>query len=296
MPAPLRSMTGFGEARGVLPDGRVVEVRLASVNGRFLEIQVRSFPRLEMGELEPAIRAVLGEQLQRGRVSVTIVLQSPAGAGGGLGFRWEVAEELQRELARRPPGLELAPVSLRDLLSLPGFLADVENRLGEEERAVLLAVVAQARDVLVGAREQEGSALLPTLSRDLEAVAQFAVWLGNVNSGVRQVLLERLRGRLVEVLPAAAVPEDRLLMEAAIAADRADVSEEVQRIESHLAQARRLLAAGGAVGKRLEFLLQELLREVNTAASKCREAGMGERVIEAKAALERLREQVANLE
>lgn len=290
------SMTGFGEARGPLSERRVAELRLAAVNGRFLEVQLRSLPRFDTSELESAVRSVLAERIQRGRVTVNITLQLVAGSAGGLSLRWDVVEELQRELARRPAGFEIAPPSLRDLFALPGFLGDAETRLEDSERAALLNLVVQARDALVTAREQEGAALLPVLSDDLTVLGGFATWLASVNAGVRDALLERLRARLAEVLPPGSVPDDRLLVEAAVAADRADVSEEVQRIESHLQQARRMLADGGAVGKRLEFLLQELLREVNTAASKCREVGMGERVVEAKAALERLREQAANLE
>jgi len=289
-------MTGYGEARGPLSDRRIAEVRLSSVNGRFLELQIRTQPRFDTADLEAGIRAVLADKLQRGRVSVAISVQRVSGQGAGLGWHWEVVDELQRELARRPGGIELAPLSLRDLMALPGFVADAADELDGDERAALLHLVAKARDALVAAREQEGAALHPALAADFGAVAQFASWLEGVNGAVRETLLERLRTRLAEVLPPGAVAEDRLLVEAAIAADRADVSEEVQRIASHLQQARRLLAGGGAVGKRMEFLLQELLREVNTAASKCREVGMGEQVVEAKAALERLREQVANLE
>lgn len=290
------SMTGFGEARGPLSDRRAAEVRLASLNGRFLEIHIRTQPRLDTSELEAAIRAVLAEKLQRGRVSLSITLQPLPGQGEGLGFHWEVLEELQRELDRRPAGLELAPPSLRDLLALPGFCGNGEPALEGEERAALLGLLAQARDHLVAARAAEGAAVLPVLAADIDLLAEFAAWLGEINATVRDSLLARLRARLADVLPPGSLPEDRLLLEVALAADRADVAEEAQRIASHVGQARRLLAEGGAVGKRLEFVLQELLREVNTAASKCREGGMGERVVEAKAALERLREQVGNLE
>jgi uncharacterized protein (TIGR00255 family) len=289
-------MTGFGEAQGALSERWLAEVRLSSVNGRFLELQIRTQPRFDTADLEPAIRAVLAEQLQRGRVTVAITMQRGAGQAAGMGWHWELLEELQRELARRPAGIELAPLSLRDLLALPGFANDATDRIDQQERVALLQLVAQARDALVAARAQEGAALQTALAADFGVLAEFGGWLESVNRAVRETLLERLRARLAEVLPPGAVAEDRLLVEAAIAADRADVSEEVQRIASHLQQARRLLADGGAVGKRLEFLLQELLREVNTAASKCREVGVGERVVEAKAALERLREQVANLE
>ena len=296
MAARLCSMTGFGEARGPLSERRLAVVRLASLNARFLELTIRTQPRLDTAELEAAIRAVLADKLQRGRVSVTITLEGISGQAPKLEVRWEVLVELQRELARRPAGVELASPSLRDLFALPGFVSDASSQLDEGERAALLQLVAQAGDALVEARAQEGAALEPVLAGDLGVLAEFGAWLEAVNGGVREALLERLRERLAGVLPPGSVPEDRLLVEAAIAADRADVAEEAQRIASHIEQARRLLAGGGAVGKRLEFLLQELLREVNTAASKCREVGMGERVVEAKAALERLREQVANLE
>ncbi len=108
--------------------------------------------------------------------------------------------------------------------------------------------------------------------------------------------MARLSDRLATLLDGTEVSQDRLLQEAAVAADRADVAEEVQRLAAHLDHFERLLGQGGPVGKKIDFLLQELLREVNTAGSKCREAGMGERVVEAKAALEKLREQCANLE
>lgn len=296
MAARLSSMTGFGEARGPLSERRLAVVRLASLNARYLELGIRTQPRFDTAELEAGIRAVLVDKLQRGRVSVTITLEGISGQAPSLGLRWEVLDELQRELARRPAGVELAPLSLRDLFALPGFVNDAGSQLANGERAALLQLVAQARDALVEARAQEGAALEPVLANELGVLAEFAAWLAGVNAGVREALLERLRSRLAAVLPPDSVPEDRLLVEAAIAADRADVAEEAQRIASHIEQARRLLAGGGAVGKRLEFLLQELLREVNTAASKCREVGMGERVVEAKAALERLREQAANLE
>lgn len=289
-------MTGFGEARGPLSDRRAAEVRLASLNGRYLEILIRTQPRLDTSELEAAIRTVLAEKLQRGRVNVNIAVQPLAGQGQGLEFRWEVLEALQRELARRPVGLDLAPPSLRDLLALPGFWGGGEGELDAQERTALLALVAKARDNLMAARAAEGAAIVPALAAEIEVLAEFAVWLGAINAAVRDNLMGRLRHRLAELFPAGSLPEDRLLLEVALAADRADVAEEAQRISSHVQQARRLLAEGGVVGKRLEFILQELLREVNTAASKCREVGMGERVVAAKAALERLREQVANLE
>ena len=296
MSGALRSMTGFGQARGELSQRLAAQVRLASVNARFLEVVVRATPRIDTTELEPAIRAVLAERIVRGRVVVTVELQARPGAAAGPTFRWEAAQALVASLAERPSGIELAPLQLRDLLAVPGFVEGAEPGLDDEERARLLELLAVARDALAAAREREAAALRPQLDGEAARLAEFAAWLRATGAGLREVLLGRLRERLATLLEGRAVAEERLVQEAALLADRADTAEEVERLDAHLAHLRRLLEGGGAVGKKLDFLLQELLREVNTAASKCREAGMGERVVEAKAALERLREQSANLE
>jgi len=293
----LRSMTGFGVAEGDLSPRVAVSVRIVAVNGRFLDVVLRCQPRMDVTDLEPAVRATLGEGLTRGRVTVSIQLRRRDGGEAGLSLRWESAAALLRELERRPAGLELAPLSLRDLLALPGFAEGLgELALDEAERTALLGVIGEARAALVRSREEEAEALVSQIGGELTVLEGFTSWLETANVRVRDVLLSRLRERLGELLAGIAVPEDRLLVEAAIGADRADVAEEVARLGAHVAQARRLLMEGGAVGKRLEFVLQEILREVNTAASKCREAGLGERVVEAKAAVEKLREQIANLE
>ncbi|HQT94825.1 MAG TPA: DUF1732 domain-containing protein [Thermoanaerobaculaceae bacterium] len=297
MAGTLRSMTGFGQAGGELSQRLRAEVRLTSVNSRFLEVALRTHPRIDTAELEAAVRPVLAAGLARGRVQVTVDLAFLARASAGLVLHWEVAELLLAALAQRPAGIELAPLELRDLLALPGF-AEGGGELGltPEEQQALLALVGQARDGLVAVREREAAALLPQVAGEIALLTSFRGWLAEVNDQVRSSLMARLSDRLASLLDGTEVSQDRLLQEAAVAADRADVAEEVQRLAAHLDHFERLLAQGGPVGKKIDFLLQELLREVNTAGSKCREAGMGERVVEAKAALEKLREQCANLE
>lgn len=297
MCAALRSMTGFGNASGPLSSRFHAHVRVTTLNARFLELALRTQPRIEVLELESAIRGVLAHALSRGRAQVTIEFVPAAEHTGMFEFRWELAERLVRALEQRPEGLELQALTLRELLALPGFAQGMgEIALDGDERAALLHLVAQARDVVATDREKEAAALHPQFEGEIADLDSFAAWLAQVNGSVQAALLTRLRERLVRALDGVAVPEERLLTEVALAADRADVSEEIQRLGAHLAHLRRLLAEGGPVGKKLEFLLQEMLREVNTAGSKCREAGMGERVVGAKAAIEKLREQFANLE
>jgi uncharacterized protein (TIGR00255 family) len=293
----LRSMTGFGQAQGELSPRIAAQVRVTSLNSRFLEVILRTHPRIETAELEAALRPLLSERLTRGRVQVVVELRSTAREVAGLVLHWEVASSLLDALRERPKGLELAPLALRDLLALPGFAeGGSELALAVDEQQALLGLVAAAGDAAVAVREREAAALLPQIEGEVAALESFQQWLAGVSGGLRETLLARLRERLAAVLEGMEVNQDRLLQEAALAADRADVAEEVQRLEAHLAHLRGLLAEGGTVGKKLDFLLQEVLREVNTAASKCREVGMGERVVGAKAALEKLREQCANLE
>jgi uncharacterized protein (TIGR00255 family) len=293
---PLRSMTGFGSAQGELSDRLTATVRLASVNARFLEVSIRVVPRLEIDELETAVRRVLGEALDRGRATLTVELRTTGGSTAALQLHWEVAQALIGALEQRPAGLDLAPMSLRDLLALPGFAEGGTLTLTDAEREALLGVVAEGRDALVREREREAAALEPGIRAVIAELRAFHGWIGSVNQEVAAALLGKLRERLGRLLEGTAVPEERLVAEAGLLADRADISEEVERLGAHLDHLEKLLATGGPVGKKLDFLLQELLREVNTTASKCREVGMGERVVAAKSALEKLREQFANLE
>lgn len=298
MAAVLQSMTGFGSAEGPVSSRLGARVRLVAVNSRFLEVVVRTHPRLDTAELEVMARAVLAERVARGKVQVTLELQGlPGQAAGGLQLDWSVADALRDALAQRPAGLDLAPLTLSDLLALPGFATGRgELVLSEDETVALRALLLEARDGLVATREREAAVLLPRIEADVVMLEGFRAWLAGANDGVRERLMARLRERLTRLLDGVAVPDERLLAEAALLAERADVAEEVERLAAHLDHLRKLLGSGGPVGKKLDFLLQEILREVNTAGSKCREAGLGEQVVEAKAAVDRLREQLANLE
>ncbi len=297
MAGVLRSMTGFGQALGELSARLAAQVRLTSVNSRFLEVSVRTHPRMDTAELEAAVRPVLAQRLVRGRVHVVVEFRPTAHGPSGLVLHWDVASALQAALAERPPGLDLAPLSLRDLLALPGFAEGTgELVLSTEEQEALLPLVVTARDAVVAVREREAAALQPQIDGEVAQLVSFQGWLAEINERLRETLMARLQERLGTLVKGLEIGQERVLQEAARAAERSDASEEVQRLSAHLAHLRSLLGEGGAVGKKLDFLLQELLREVNTAASKCREVGMGERVVGAKAALEKLREQCANLE
>ncbi len=157
-------------------------------------------------------------------------------------------------------------------------------------------LVAAASSSFSRMRREEGSQLGVQIRKDLHEITSFVDWFEPLADGFRKQSLERLRERMLEVLNGQAVEPDRLLQEAALLADRADVTEEAVRLRTHLESFSKRLEGGGVIGRALDFLCQELHREINTLGTKCREAGVADRVVDAKGAVERIREQVQNLE
>jgi uncharacterized protein (TIGR00255 family) len=302
MTGGLCSMTGFGAAASDGPDG-ALRAEARSVNHRFLQLKLR-LPD-ELAELEPRVEALARARLDRGAVTLTLELErgAPASAANfdaALARRY--AEEARRVGRELGIGGEL---SLEALLALPGVVSAARPRdLGGADAALAaraLATVEVALERLLEMRRAEGRALAADLEARAGELAATAAQLGARMPDAVRAQHDALRKRVAELLGerAALAPAD-LARELALLADRADVSEELARVESHLAQLGRILRAGAekrqAVGRQLDFLVQELLREFNTAGSKCGDAAAAALVIEAKATLERLREQVQNVE
>lgn len=287
-------MTGMGEASGELSSRFAARVRVWSVNSKGLEVTIKISPKNDYPELELDLRKLAAESLRRGRVTILVDLKA-LGTEKSLRYNWDLVQQLQSQLAKVEIGSALGPLTFRDLLGLPGFCELLETDLEEEEQQELLQLVKQALEGLAESRAREGSLLLPALKAELEKLGEFVDFLESQAKNLRAALLARLRQRLEEVLEKFP-DEQRLAQEAAILAERADVTEEKTRLAAHLQYFEEILAQGGAVGRKLDFLVQEMLREVNTVGSKLREVAVAEQVVETKASLERLREQVANLE
>jgi len=296
----LASMTGFGRARGTISPRFAASVVIRSVNHRYLDVQVRTNLREETPELESAVRAVVAETADRGRVTVQVTLErtQPSATSVMVDGRAVTSALAQlRRLEEEQGGPQT--VELRDVLTLPGLVmvTGAETLLEAEELEALAAVVRDASRAFAAMRLEEGARLRGQLTAELERLTAFVDGLEPALGDIRDRLLARLQERLERMTGAeVAVDPDRLAQEAAILADRADVSEEVVRLRSHLEAFADRVSRGGAVGRTLDFLCQEIHRELNTLGSKCREVGLSERVVEAKTATERLREQVQNLE
>jgi uncharacterized protein (TIGR00255 family) len=296
----LSSMTGFGRARGTLSDRFSASVVVRSVNHRYLDVQVRTNLREELPELEATVRTVVAEPLERGRVTVQVDLERTATGDARAVVDSDIlvsmAEQLDRlELPERMSG----SISLGDLIAVPGVVSVMgeQTALDGSETEALRDITRNAVDQYLMMRREEGQRLVEQVVKDLDILERFLTWFEPQMDSFRDRILERLRERLDRLLDrGAGIEPERMLQEAAIVADRSDVSEEVVRLHSHLDSFRDRLGEGGAVGRALDFLCQEIHRELTTLGSKCREVGVGERLVDAKAATERMREQVQNLE
>jgi uncharacterized protein (TIGR00255 family) len=289
----MRSMTGHGRG-AVERGGRRATVEIRSVNHRYFDLKLRS------GPLEPAVEdrvvQAIRKRAERGAFTVSVRDESTAGAGG---VRVDVAlargvaaalEELRTALGMA------APVTLEQIVGLPGVLVIGESTADAE---AVVAAVDQALDELTTMRKREGEILRRDLDARLARLSEFGDDVKRLSQGAPAEHGKRLAERLAKLLGASRereIDEQRLAQEVAVIADRMDVTEELVRLASHLEQARALLGEDLPVGRKLDFLVQELGREINTIGSKSQAADITRRVVEAKAELEKIREQVQNVE
>jgi uncharacterized protein (TIGR00255 family) len=297
----LASMTGFARESGTLPDGTSFVWELRSVNGRGLDLRLRVPNGLDA--IEAALREAAGKRLKRGNVSATLTLKreeraprltpDPAALEQAIALATSVAQRL----GAPPPRAEA-------ILALPGVLraeaVEPDEASEEAKRAALVTAFDAALAGLVAARGREGAQLATILAALLDEIAALrdaaATEAATQPEAQRHRLMENLAKLLGEGDARARIPEERLAQEVAMLAQRSDVREELDRLSAHVAEARRLLAGGEAVGRKLEFLTQEFVREANTLCSKSASVGLTRLGLELKAAIERLREQAANVE
>jgi len=291
----LSGMTGFGRAEGALgPWSWAVEAR--SVNGRNLEVRFRGPPGFE--GLERAAREGAQARFQRGQLTVGVQAKRAEGAGA---VRLNL-EQLERYLAAGAPYVasgQAAPPILDGLLSLKGVIEAADAVEDPEAQAALEAAMAlsilAALDELAAARREEGRALLRVLGGLVDHIGTLTAKSDALAQGQPAIIKARFEKRLTELAGEAAT-EERILQEAAAMAVKADVQEELDRLRGHVAAAHDLLAAEGAVGRRLDFLTQEFMREANTLCSKSASGALTAVGLDLKATIEQFREQVQNVE
>jgi uncharacterized protein (TIGR00255 family) len=289
-------MTGFARREGALgPWSWAVEAR--SVNGRNLEARYRGPPGFE--GLERAVREAAQARFQRGQVNVALQARRAEAAG-----RVQVnLEELNRLLALSETyvaGGKVAPPRFDGLLAVRGVVEAADEGEDEARAEVEAAMAASITDALEGlraARLEEGAALAPVLGGLMDRIEALTMEAEGFAVAQGPALKERYARRMAELIgEGAAALEERIVQEAAMLAGRADVREELDRLAAHVASARALLAEEAAVGRRLDFLSQEFMREANTLCSKSASSALTAVGLELKAAIEQFREQIQNVE
>jgi uncharacterized protein (TIGR00255 family) len=293
-----QSMTGFARATAE-HDGTAIAWEVKSVNGKGLEVRLRFPPGFD--RLEPAVRQTVQKRFSRGNFQAVLTLARAAGAL----MQPVVNEAFLKDVAGLAKRLEeqfgATPASADGLLSLRGVLEVPETVESEDQRAALdaalLGVLDQALAGLEKARQAEGEALTGLLLGHIGAIEALTLAAEADPSREPAAIRDRLAGQVRLLLDAAAsLDEQRLYLEAAFLATKADIREEIDRLKTHVASGRTLLAAGGAIGRKLDFLAQEFNRESNTLCSKSNAAAITAIGLELKSVVDQFREQVQNLE
>jgi uncharacterized protein (TIGR00255 family) len=295
-------MTGFASARSSAEEKVGFSLAIKSVNHRFLDLHMRLPSYCDA--LEMQIRRLLKETLKRGHIEVTLQVERKTSALIELNADLLGAYVDAFGKAAERYGLVNQP-DLNSLLRIPGVMT-AEASVRVEGNADLDAAVMAEMPALIEklniVRAQEGASLAAELRSSMTKLRTFAEEMAQLRNGVREVQFERLRTRLTELTEGVAVSEERLLAEAAVLAEKSDVEEEIVRLKTHVDRFTAMLNEGGELGKRLDFLLQELNREANTMLSKTGAAAgdnslrITELGLEIKAEIEKAREQVQNIE
>ena len=291
----IKSMTGYGRAVETV-NGREFTVELRSVNNRYLDCSVR-LPRL-LSFCEDAVKQAVKQSVSRGKVDVYISARSESGEEVNVSLNDSVLEGYLTAMRRMVSDFNVTDdISVSTLSRLPEVFTIEKPEVDEDQlMADLMQVVSKALEGYDAMRCTEGQAL----DRDLRTRGQTILDLvSQVEQGNAQTVVDyraRLEAKLKEVLENTAIDESRILTEAAIFADKVAVDEETVRLRSHLEQMNTMLSGGGAVGRKLDFLLQEMNREANTIGSKCTDVRLARIVVDIKAELEKIREQTQNIE
>lgn len=297
MAQPIASMTGYARAGGVAA-GIGFSVEIKTVNGRGLDMRLRLAPGYDA--LEGEIRRRIGQALNRGSVTLSLNVER-LGDGGPVLVNQQALDTVLAAIAEIGRRIDAAPPQPEGILALRGVLEQHESALsGDVEEALhgaILAAVDQALGDLVAVRKAEGAHLAEVLKTRIDEIEALVRLAEEQPGRSREALLARLRQQIEDLQAAGAgVSEERLAQEALLLATKADVREELDRLTAHVASARQLLANGGAVGRKLDFLSQEFNREANTLCAKSGTVGLTAIGLDLKAVIDQLREQVQNIE
>jgi len=291
----IKSMTGYGRAETVFQNKNII-VETKSVNHRFLEIFLRTPAALFPLEME--YKKKITERFKRGRIEVFIKFDGEGSDISKVNLNMETARNYFNILNRLKEELNLeSPVTLKTMINFRDiFTQPAETELDSDFLKQVEKIFLEALKILAGMRQEEGLVMFQDMQMRLNTIAGILV---NIKSRAPQVVSEyqkRLSERIKELTYGYTIDENRLAQEVAIMAEKTDITEEIVRMSSHLSQFEALLQSDESEGRKIDFLLQEMNREINTIGSKVGDVGITRHVIEVKSELGKLREQAQNIE
>lgn len=296
MTSTVSSMTGFARAEGAHESWRWTW-ELKSVNSRSLEMRFRLPPGADA--LERILRAALKKRFQRGSIFTNLQLVSDVSVTG-MRVNEDVLADAIAAAEKIHKQIDCAPSQAEGFLALRGVMEPADNEVDEAAREALHGAIAKsfdgAIDALADVRAEEGAAMAKVAAGQLSEIETLTEKAAETAGASLAGIRDRIAAQLSELLDAGAVPEDRLAQEAAMMAVKADVREELDRLNAHIKAARALLSRGGALGRELDFLTQEFNRETNTLCSKAQDINLKQTGLDLKKVIDQLREQVQNIE
>lgn len=282
------SMTGYGQA-----DAGGFHVEIKGVNHRFKEIRVK-LPR-DLSQVEMHVRNAIQGAIQRGKVDVIVTRSALEAEKGGLSLNWEMAQACYDDLVRMA-GRFGGEVNFRDVLMIPGVMSELNGET-EERWALIREPLETAIKAFLDSRLEEGTRLRQDILQRAEALRRMCASVKLQAEGMPAAYRDRLTANLDSLLAdKAGIDEMRLAQEVAMMAEKCDITEELVRLQSHLEALTEVMHSNGAIGRRLDFMLQEINREWNTIGSKSQDVAISHLVIDAKTELEKIREQAQNIE
>lgn len=291
----VRSMTGYG--RGTASDGNMtVTVELKSVNHRFFECSIKA-PR-QFSFFEDKLKSYLQSRIARGKVDVFVSFERGAVSTETVTVNEALAESVLNAMRSIAEKYNVSDdVSATAVAAVSGVLTVTSGQLDEEATGnIILSAASDAVDAFIAARETEGARLAADVISKSENILQFVEIVEKRSPETVALYRERLENRIKELLQSASVDEQRVLTETALFADKIAVDEETVRLRSHIAHLNEMFKAAGPIGKKLDFIVQEMNRETNTIGSKCQDIDISRVVVDMKSEIEKIREQIQNIE
>ena len=290
----IKSMTGYGKAN-LLKEEREYQVEIKSVNHRYLDISVK-MPRV-LSYLEEAVKKEISSQVKRGKIDVFITFENNSTEGKEIKINTEIAKIYIDELKRLAKQENiLANIEVTEISKFPDVLSIQNKQEDETIQSELLETVSQATEKLVQMRATEGSKIAEDLLIRIQAIQEKVEEISSLSTGLIEEYVVKLESRIKEIARNQEMDESRLAQEVVIYADKCSVEEEITRLKSHILQFEKLLHTEESIGKKLDFIIQEMNRETNTIGSKANHLEITNNVIDVKTELENVREQIQNIE